>query len=123
MVGKFIAWLLRKAGFVYVTEEAFNAHNEAVTKMVLRNKEADFWLKESLRQLNDKVRPLEDRIQHLNEKLVEMDGVICTTMECVEEIRDTQQTAAPTRQIIENAFGEMLNEYLYGYQQKRSDDE
>ena len=123
MVGKFIAWLLRKAGFVYVTEEAFNAHNEAVTKMVLRNKEAVFGLKESLRQLDDKVRLQECCIQHLNEKLVELDSVICSTMECVEEIRDAQQADVPTKQSTENVFGEMLTEYLYGYQQKRSDDE
>lgn len=123
MVGKFIAWLLRKAGLAFVTEEAFNAHNEAVTKMVLRNKETSFGLKESFRQLDDKIRLQECCIQHLNEKLVELDSVICSTMECVEEIRDAQQTAAPTKQSIENAFSEMLNEYLYGYQQKRSDDE
>lgn len=123
MVGKFIVWLLRKAGLAFVTEEAFNAHNEALTKMVLRNKETSFGLKESLRQLDNKILMQGRCVQRLNEKLVEMDSVICATMECVEEIRDTQQTAAPTRQITENAFGEMLNEYLYGYQQKRSDDE
>lgn len=63
------------------------------------------------------------KVKRLEEKLVELDSVICSTMECVEEIRDTQQTAAPTEQSTENVFGEMLTEYLYGYQQKRSDDE
>ena len=123
MVGKIMRWLMRKAGLAYVTEEAFNAHVEAVTKMVLRNKETSFGLKESLRQLDDKILLQECCIQHLNEKLVELDSVICTTMECVEEIRDAQQTTATTKQSTENIFGEMLTEYLYGYQQKRSDDE
>lgn len=98
MVGKFIAWLLGRAGYEVMTHQRYLLFHASIS------------------ELNDKIDELDD-------KLVELDSVICSTMECVEEIRDTQQTAAPTRQIIENAFGEMLNEYLYGYQQKRSDDE
>lgn len=121
MVGKFIAWLLREAGLAFVTEEAFNAHNEAVTKMVLRNKETSFGLKESLRQLDDKILLQECCIQHLNEKLVEMDSVICSTMECVEEIKDKQLPAAPEAQKADAA--RILNEFFWGYQQPGGDDE
>ena len=121
MVGKIMRWLMRKAGLAYVTEEAFNAHNEAVTKMVLRNRETGFGLQESLRQLDDKVRLLGDCVQHLNEKLVELDSVIVSTMECVEEIKDKQLPAAPETQKADAA--QILNEFFWGYQQPGGDDE
>lgn len=66
---------------------------------------------------------LHERMNNLETRIIELDSVICSTMECVEEIRDAQQNAVPTKQSAENVFGEMLTEYLYGYQQKRSDDE
>ena len=98
MVGKFIAWLLGRAGYEVMTHQRY------------------LLFRASISELNDK-------IEELNSKLVELDSVICSTMECVEEIRDAQQAAVPAKQNAENAFGEMLNEYLWGYQQNRSDDE
>lgn len=112
MVGKIIAWFLKRAGYELISLKELTG---------LQN--FTYSLDERVDSLEDDVAQLDVRITDIDAKYIEMDGVICSTMECVEEIRDVQQAAAPTKQNEENIFADILNEYLYGYQQKRSDDE
>lgn len=97
MVGKFIAWLLGRSGYEVMKHQRY------------------LLFRASINELNDK-------IDELNGKLVELDSVICSTMECVEEIRDAKP-AEPPRQSADSTVAEILNEYFYGYQPARGDNE
>ena len=87
MVGKFIAWLLRKAGY-------------------------------DLKP----VGAVLDKLEFLDAKAKEMDGVVCDIIDDIEEFRKVHAAAAETKGT-GNEVAQILNEYFYGYQQKRSDDE
>lgn len=97
MVGKFIAWLLSKAGYVLMTPHG---------------------------RLGDlgRFKDIENRLEELDQKLIELDGVVCTTMECVEEIRDMQHPI-PEKREDSNNLAAIFSEYLNGAQPKRSDEE
>lgn len=98
MVGKFIAWLLRNAGYCLVTDKAFLAYDAAVSEVF-------------------------KEIERLNEKLIELDSVICSTMECVEELND-KQLAVPVKQSDNyNVAAQILNEFLNGPQPTGRNDE
>lgn len=88
MVGRFIAWLLRRAGYELVPSAEVSA-----------------------------------RLRRLEGKLSELDGVVCTNIDDIEELRAARPQAVPDENKPNDEMARTFAEYLYGFQPMRGENE
>lgn len=99
MVGKFIAWLLRRAGYHVMTEKAYNVFSSAVA--------AAF-----------------KDISGLDRKLIELDSVCISNGEDIEELREKlAKQAAPKPAEQDVSLTQIFREYMFGAEASREDAE
>lgn len=99
MVGKFIAWLLRRAGYHVMTEKDYDVFSSAVA--------AAF-----------------KDISGLDRKLIELDSVCISNGEDIEELREKlAKQAAPKPAEQDISLAQIFREYMFGAEASREDAE